>query len=215
MRNTLLLFFWVALLVGCTTKDKKTGYPLVYQQNFDLKESINDFQFSNPEKWIWNNGTLANTGQGDYQPPFRSPFIVSTIKNIDVSSFVFEVDLKQTGKEYGHRDMCVFFNYQDNKHFYYCHIATKPDNHAHNIFIVNEAPRTKIAEYVSSGIKWGNTWHRIRLERNVQTGEIALFFDNMKQPIMTAKDKTFLKGKVGIGSFDDQGAIDNIRLFAQ
>ncbi|MCL3780327.1 hypothetical protein EMN47_07960 [Prolixibacteraceae bacterium JC049] len=213
MRYTLIIAI-LTLFLSCTEKDKKTGYSLVYQQNFDQQEAINDFEFSNPEKWKWNDGLLECMGRGDYKPPFRSPFIVSRIKDIEVSDFVFEADLKQTGREYGHRDMCIFFNYKDNKHFYYCHIATKPDNHAHNIFIVNEAARVKIAEHVSSGVNWGNNWHRMRLERNTKTGDIALYFDDMETPIMKANDKTFTTGQVGIGSFDDQGAIDNIRLFS-
>ena len=35
----------------------------------------------------------------------------------------------------------------------------------------------------------------------------------MKTPVMTASDKTFVWGQVGIGSFDDTGNFDNLYLF--
>ena len=43
----------------------------------------------------------------------------------------------------------------------------------------------------------------MRVERNTKSGKIAVFFDDMKKPIMEAYDKTFTSGRVGIGSFDD------------
>jgi hypothetical protein len=36
-------------------------------------------------------------------------------------------------------------------------------------------------------------------------GRIEVYFDDMKTPIMTARDKTFTWGQVGVGSFDDTG----------
>jgi hypothetical protein len=50
--------------------------------------------------------------------------------------------------------------------------------------------------------------------RNAERGEIAVFFDDMEQPIMTAKDKRFPRGCIGFGSFDDTGMIDNVRIWA-
>ncbi|NUN96945.1 MAG: hypothetical protein HUU16_12295, partial [Candidatus Omnitrophica bacterium] len=43
----------------------------------------------------------------------------------------------------------------------------------------------------------------IRVVRNVQAGDIVVFFDNMDTPIMRAVDTHFAKGRVGFGSFDD------------
>jgi hypothetical protein len=37
----------------------------------------------------------------------------------------------------------------------------------------------------------------------------------MDTPIMTATDKTFLHGKVGFGSFDDTGNVDNVVLWGK
>jgi hypothetical protein len=37
----------------------------------------------------------------------------------------------------------------------------------------------------------------------------------MEKPAMTAKDKTFTWGQIGIGSFDDTGSWDDIRLYGK
>ncbi len=42
-----------------------------------------------------------------------------------------------------------------------------------------------------------------------------IYFDDMQEPVMTADDKTFLSGRVGIGSFDDTGNFDEILLFGK
>ena len=46
-----------------------------------------------------------------------------------------------------------------------------------------------------------------------ESGEIRVYFDDMKTPAMTATDKTFGAGRVGFGSFDDTGNFDDIRIY--
>ena len=43
-----------------------------------------------------------------------------------------------------------------------------------------------------------------------QTSYRSLYWDDMKVPVQTATNKTFLKGRVGVGSFDDLGQFDNL-----
>ncbi|MCD6304390.1 MAG: hypothetical protein J7M21_05445, partial [Planctomycetes bacterium] len=98
--------------------------------------------------------------------------------------------------------------------YYYVHMATKADPHAHNVFIVNDKPRIKIATRTTKGIKWGQgKWHHVRLVRRVSDGKIEVYFDDMTRPIMEASDKTFPRGFIGFGSFDDVGRIDNVRIW--
>ena len=126
-----------------------------------------------------------------------------------------EVNLAQTGREYGHRDMCLFFGMKDASNFYYVHIATKADPHAHNIFLVNDEPRVAIAEKTTEGIEWGKVgeWQKIRIERRVEEGSIKVYFDDMTTPIMEATDTHFGDGYIGFGSFDDTGMVDNIKIW--
>lgn len=190
----------------------------VYQQTFEEKDVLKKFRFTQPDKWILSEGkqgmALEFTGISDYQPPFRSPHTIGLISDMTFGSFTLEADLLQTGKEYGHRDMCIIFGFQDPSRFYYSHIASKMDDNAHQIMIVNNAPRTKISSFTTQGVEWGDkVWHKVRLERNIETGSIKIFYDGTL--IEEANDKTFGKGYVGFGSFDDSGKIDNVKIWSK
>lgn len=194
------------------------GYNLLHEQSFDRPEAIQQFQFSDPNAWKFareeNGGSLELVSQSKYNPAVRSPFNIALIKDKVFGDFILEAELIQTGKEYGHRDMCLFFGFQDPTHFYYTHIATRADPNAHNIFVVNDAPRTNIAKTTTAGVNWGlNVWHKVRLERKVSEGTVKVYFDDMTLPIMTARDKTFGAGFIGFGSFDDTGKVDNIKIW--
>jgi hypothetical protein len=195
------------------------GYKLVYEQTFDGKSALQDFIMTDPAAWrqTRTNGisALELIQQSKYEPAVRSPFNIALLADKLLTDFVLEADLMQTGKEYGHRDMCLFFGFQSPTKFYYAHIATAADDHAHNVFIVNGAPRTKIAKETTKGVNWGlGTWHHVRLVRQGSTGLIRVYFDDLTRPIMVAEDKTFPSGYVGFGSFDDTGMVDNVRVWA-
>ncbi len=191
--------------------------PLVYEQTFDKPDSVKAYQFSDGKAWRFaktgnKTGALELFGKSKYKTKVRSPFNISLIDGLSVGSFVLDVDMRQTGREYGHRDMCIFFNFTDPSKFYYIHIASTPDAHAHNVFIVNDKPRKAIADIPKQGIKWGQTWHKVRVMRNAESGDIKLYFDG--KLIHHTKDKTFTTGMIGFGSFDDTGMVDNVRIWA-
>ena len=201
--------------------DYKTGFSLIYEQDFEDNEAISGFVFSDPGPWFLTSGkekglALEFAGRGDYQPRVRSPLIIGLIDNLILGDFVLEADILQTGREYGHRDMCVFFGFQDSTRFYYVHMASSADQNAHNVFVVNDLPQTNIARETTDGIRWiDDNWHHVRLERLTENGSIKVYFDDMDTPIMVADDNTFQHGYIGFGSFDDSGKIDNIRIWAK
>ncbi len=83
--------------------------------------------------------------------------------------------------------MCLFYGFEGTNKFYYTHIAVAADPHAHNIFIVNDAPRAAIAKQTTQGVTWGeNQWHKVRIERNTASGTIKVYFDDFSKPIMVA-----------------------------
>ena len=130
-----------------------------------------------------------------------------------MGNFVLDLKFQSTKKDYGHRDLCLFFGFQDPSHLYYVHFGKKTDDHANQIFIVNDKPRTKISTKTTEGTNWDDEWHHARIVRDVESGRIEIYFDDMKTPVMTATDKTFTWGKVGVGSFDDTGRFDDVYLF--
>lgn len=195
------------------------GYQLLYDQSFEKGDPIKDFVFTDASAWkVSGEGkerALELVKQSEYEPRVRSPFNIALIAGQQFGDFVLEADLIQTGREYGHRDMCLFFGLKNPAQFYYVHMASVMDDHAHNVFIVDNEPRTKISEKTTEGVNWGQGWHHVRLERSVKIGTIKVYFDDMDTPIMTATDKTFGAGYIGFGSFDDTGKAKNIKIWGQ
>lgn len=194
-------------------------WPLVLEEHFDSPLSLQRFSRTDPDAWkhtvLPAGAALELVRQSRYTPPVRSPVNMALIDGLAFDDFILEGRFLQTGREYGHRDMCVFFGYRDPSHFYYAHVATAADDHAHNVFIVDGAPRRKIASRTTTGVHWGrDAWHRIRIERRAASGLIRVYFDNLTTPIMEATDTTFPRGGIGFGSFDDTGRIDDIQIWA-
>lgn len=192
------------------------NYRLLYENDFD-KFSLDDFEVTDPEVWrIANtndNKALELFGKSSYEPRVRSPLNIAVIKGHRFGNFVLEADLRQTGEEYAHRDMCIFWGLKDRSNFYYVHMASAADEHAHNIFLVNDEPRRAIASKTTAGVKWTQAWHKVRIVRSLSDGAIKVFFDDMTTPLMEATDHHFDSGYIGFGSFDDTGMFDNIRIW--
>ena len=89
-------------------------------------------------------------------------------------------------------------------------LGKQADDHANQIFIVNGAARTKISLTSTSGTNWDDKWHTVRVVRKAGSGEIEIYYDDMTKPVMTAKDKTFAWGRIGVGTFDDTSDWDDI-----
>ncbi len=184
----------------------------------DLAGGVRQF-FSTTEAWsVEDRGADGHSlilGEGGtYNPPHRSPGRIALLNTHAFGDFTAEFDAKQTGREYGHRDLCFFFGVRDAANYYYVHLATKPDDHACNVFLVDDAPRRRLAKVPAKGVDWGeNAWHRIRVVRS--GGSIRVYYDDLDTPILQAEDATHGVGLVGFGSFDDTGEFKNIRLWSQ
>lgn len=194
------------------------GMPLVFRADFEDGRA-DGWVMTDPKAWKINvedgNHVLSQFAPSDYSPPVRSPVNIARIDGLEVGDFVLEARMKQTGKEYGHRDMCIFFGYNDPSHFYYVHLATKADDHANSIFLVNGAPRVSIAQERTQGTDWATGYHTVRIERDTNAGTILVYFDDMSKPVMKTVDKTFLSGGIGFGTFDDTGNIDDVRIWGK
>tara|TARA_Y100001934_G_scaffold226474_2_gene271711 strand:- start:732 stop:1445 length:714 start_codon:yes stop_codon:yes gene_type:complete len=205
----------ILLALTVTTGLAEKNSPVVYKTDFENGAT----EWSPTDAAAWK---LRKTEKGlvysqfikrsKYEPPHRSPYNISLLKSPIVGSFQLDVDVLSTHEDYGHRDCCLFFGYQNPSNFYYVHLGKKTDDHANQIFIVNDAPRTKISTKTTSGTNWDSKWHHVRIIRNAETGKIQVYFDDMESPIMEAVNKAFTHGKIGLGSFDDTGDWDNLIL---
>ncbi len=195
------------------------GLPLVFTEDFEDGKA-DGWEPTDPKAWrIAKDGDSTVYEQfqrrSNFKPPVRSPYNRALRKDVYVGSFVLDVRLKSTIPDYPHRDLCLFFGYQDDAHLHYVHLGKRADDHANQVFIVNDKPRTKISTKTSEGTDWTDDWHHARIVRDVKSGSIEVFFDDMEQPVMTAKDTTFTWGRVGIGSFDDTGRFDDVTLWGE
>lgn len=192
--------------------------PQLFQANFE-DGKLDAWQPTDSNAWRIEDDrggkVLALFGKSNYKPKVRSPRSINLVRDVVVGSFVLEVKMLSTTKDYNHRDLCLFFGYQDPSHFYYVHIANQSDAHANSIFIVDGEPRLSIAKTRTEGTRWDDKWHTVRLVRDVKKGTIEVFFDDRAEPIMTAVDHRFKWGRIGVGSFDDTGRYDDVRLWGQ
>ncbi|MDC0936681.1 hypothetical protein OAS39_10370 [Pirellulales bacterium] len=156
------------------------------------------------------------TGTSTYKPPHRSPHSLALVKELSVGDFELTVDAQSTDIESGnHRDLCVIWGYQDPAHYYYVHLGALSDPHSCQIFIVDGAPRKAITIQEAPRTPWEERWHRVKVVRLADSGTMNVYFDDMQRPLMTARDKTFETGQVGVGTFDNHGNWDNFMLYGR
>ena len=210
IRNLLSL---ATLICSCQLVAAADELPVVFQEDFE--KGADRWQPLDAKQW-----QIKKTDRGQvysqyekksgYKPPHRSPTNVALLKEVTVGDLELTAKVLSTHPDYGHRDAVIVFGYQDPAHFYYVHLGKQADDHANQIFIVNEAARTKISLTSTSGTNWDDKWHTVRVVRKVEEGAIEIYFDDMTKPVMTAKDKTFTWGRIGVGTFDDTSDWDDI-----
>jgi len=219
--------FWSVLLLavvffsGCVDEQQsidgdKLG--VLFKADFE-NDSLDGWQQSDPKAWKIQSSyqvkVLSLYQQSLYKPAVRSPLNYCLYKKDVAGSFVMKAKMLSTVRDYAHRDLCLFFGYQSPTKFYYVHIANTADPHANSIFIVNDKARVAIATKTNKGNKWDSNWHDFKIVRNATSGLIEVYYDDKPEPIMTAEDKTFTWGKVGVGSFDDRGHFDDIIVWGK
>lgn len=195
--------------------EQSQGMPLVFSEDFE--QGSQRWQTTDDTAWTLskhdgNQVFGLNRRTSNYQPKFRSPHNIALIKDIKLSDFVLIYKVKSTNDTGNHRDCCTFFGYQDPTHFYYIHLGAKPDPASGQIMIVNDAARKPLTENKKL-VPWDDQWHTVKVVRDSDEGTIEVYFDDMQSPHMTVVDKTFAKGQIGLGSFDDMNDFDDIRLY--
>ena len=213
----------LALMAACVCA-AAAEMPVVFQEDFEGQDPLAKWEPMDPKAWKiaqqGENKVLSMFKDSKYKTKVRSPINFALIKDLVVGDFVLELKMQSTTKDYGHRDLCLFFGHQDPTHFYYVHMALRADPNAHSVMIVDGKPRVTIIGkpgkdiggpvFRTKGLVWGDGWHTVRLVRRVSDGLIEVYFDDMTKPIMRAKNKTFAWGRIGVGSFDDTGNYDDI-----
>ncbi len=192
------------------------GYELVYSQDFADASALDDLTFSDKRAWKYGSeggrGYLDLVGGSKYKPKHRSPLNIALIDDLLLADFVLEAEAWQTGREYGHRDLSLFFGFEGPNRYYYAHLATEPDDRAHNIFLVDNADRAPMGAIPDKGVDWGKGWKRVRVER--RGGTLRVYFDGASKATVSTDRDPLGWGRVGFGSFDDSGRFSKVRIWA-
>jgi hypothetical protein len=195
------------LLAGCALPGSRAVVaPLASAAEQGLLE------FTDGSAWQWATedgvGCLELFGTSHYQPPHRSPLAMALVRDAEFGDFTMRVKARQTGREYPHRDLVFVFAYRDADHFAYAHLATKGDENAHHVMLVDGADRRPVTTARTEGVAWGDGWHDIELRREGTL--VRVFFDGVG-PVLRAEVPQGA-GRVGVGSFDDTGRFRDLHV---
>jgi len=201
--------------MGSAGEDVDNGR-LVFEDDFE--KGSTRWETTDDKNWALHDhgdgkafGLVSRRSQ--YKPKYRSPYSIALVRGLEVADFVMTLKVKSTLDTGAHRDCCLFLNYQDPEHFYYVHLGAKTDARSGQVTIVNGAPRRPISKN-KNDTPWDDEWHDIKLVRDTKSGTITVYFDDMEKPHITVVDKTFGKGRVGIGSFDDMDDFDDVKIWS-
>ncbi|MFC5745167.1 PQQ-dependent sugar dehydrogenase [Actinomadura rugatobispora] len=177
-----------------------------------------------PSKWRFENGQVVLAEAGAERPGPRRPFEYAVLqKGPAVGSSRIDAKVRlDTPVEVSNRDVIIVFGYKSDTEFYYAHLSSDNTIYPHNgIFVVNNADRLRIdgqwngnrqaPKGAPPAIK-DAAWHDVQVEHCAGTGEIAVYVDGGRKPIMTAVDTTFGSGRVGFGSFDNVGRLRDLTV---
>ena len=193
------------------------GLPLLFHEDFkDPQKGLSRFQFDDPAAWSVTQdegrNVLSLTRQSKYKPPVRTPVNRALVKDLWVGAFVMDVKLRSTVKDYGHRDLCLFFGSVDESHQFYVHLGKVADPHCNNIFLVDGKDRVAVASKTTKGTDWTDKYHTARIVRK-EGGEVEVFFDGVS--VMATEKKEFPVGRLGVGTFDDLGNYAEITVWGK
>ncbi|MEV1328066.1 PQQ-dependent sugar dehydrogenase [Micromonospora costi] len=174
-----------------------------------------------PSKWQFTGREVILAEEGVARPGPRRPFeyaVLTAGPEFAAVDITAQVRL-DTPVEVTNRDVIIVFGYRSDTEFYYAHLSTDNTILPHNgIFKVNNADRERI-DYQWNGRSRGAApaivdadWHTVRVRHLPATGEIAVYVDGAKDPLMTARDTTFGSGRVGFGSFDNVGRLRDLSV---
>lgn len=214
------VMFVLGGLAGCEGRGTN-GLPFLASYDFEDGQA-EGWQPNLAENWriVGEDGSMVYQLVAPGEPgEVRAPTSWSLLSNHPVSSFVFSGRLKSHADPGNpNRDVCLFFHYRDPTHFYYVHFSASSDE-VHNIIgLVDGADRIKVNRELAGASVFRLTdtdWHQFKLSFDAGTGEVQAFLDDMETPIVTASGLAFRDGLVGVGSFDDTGSFDDLRLWGE
>ena len=180
--------------------------PFSSTPNLGTADAINQFTLDGSGTWEVKDKMLVLTKAGTPAGPIRRPAALAVLMSEPLTKATVQVEMRSTApEEVKNRDLEIIFDYVSPTRFYYVHLAGITDPVHNGIFIVDEKDRRRIDEGKAAPQLTDREWHRVRLERDGESGRIEVFVDGADQPSLKASDSSIRAGRVGLGSFDDTG----------
>ncbi|GAA3798723.1 PQQ-dependent sugar dehydrogenase [Streptomyces phyllanthi] len=173
-----------------------------------------------PSKWRFPGREAVLAEAGVQRPGPRRPFEYAVLTaGPEYGDVRIDAEVRlDTPVEITNRDVIIVFGYQSDTRFSYVHLSSDNTVYPHNgIFVVDDADRVRVEDQWNgrTGAPPAVTdtgWHEVRVVRCASTGEIAVYADGSKRPLMTAVDTTLTSGRVGFGSFDNIGRLRGLEV---
>ncbi|PXY22263.1 PQQ-dependent sugar dehydrogenase [Prauserella muralis] len=175
-----------------------------------------------PAKWRFPGREVVLAEAGTPRPGPRRPFEYAVLTTgPEYTSVRVDAEVRlDTPVEVSNRDVVLVFGHQSDTRFYYAHLSSDNTIYPHNgIFVVDDADRLRIDDQWDARRSRGaapavsdTQWHHARVTHCAATGEIAVYVDDMRHPLMTAVDRTLSAGRVGFGSFDNIGSLRELTV---
>jgi hypothetical protein len=182
------------------------------QESFSMRPDLNapdaltKFTLDGSGTWEIADGKLILTKAGTPGGPIRRPAALAVLQSPALVSATVQVEMRSTAPlEVKNRDLEIIFDYVSPTRFYYVHLAGITDAVHNGVFLVDGKDRRRIDDGKAAPQLTDREWHRVRLERDGETGRIEVFVDGADQPSLKASDTSIRAGRVGLGSFDDTG----------
>lgn len=174
--------------------------------DFTAADVLTRFTLDGNGAWEVADGKLILSKAGTPAGPIRRPAALAILQSEPLVRATVQVEMRSTAPlEVKNRDLEIVFGYVSPKRFYYVHLAGITDAVHNGIFLVNDKDRRRIDDGTAPAQLTDREWHRVRLERDGETGRIEVFVDGAEQPSLAASDTSIRAGRIGLGSFDDTG----------
>jgi hypothetical protein len=193
-----------ALFTGLTVQNA----PQAFSSHPDLSapNALTMFTLDGSGTWEIKDQTLILAKAGTPGGPIRRPSALAVLQSEPLVRATVQVEMRSTApEEVKNRDLEIIFGYESPRRFYYVHLAGITDANHNGIFLVDNKDRRRIDDGTAAPQLTDREWHRVRLERDGDSGRIEVFVDGSEQPALHATDTAIRAGRVGLGSFDDTG----------
>jgi hypothetical protein len=180
--------------------------PFSSRPDLTAPDALTRFTLDGSGTWEVADGKLILSKAGTPAGPIRRPAALAILQSEPLFRATVQVEMRSTAAlDVKNRDLEIIFDYASPKRFYYVHLAGITDPVHNGIFLVDGKDRRRIDDGTAPPQLTDREWHRVRLERDAETGRIEVFVDGADQPSLKATDTSIRGGRVGLGSFDDTG----------